>query len=267
MTRYILKRLLQGILTVWFIATATFFAMHAVPGDPLSGDKAMTERIRANLEAKYGLDKPLMTQYGIYLKNIAQGDFGISFTQENRKVNDIIREHFPVSATLGILAILFAGVGGILWGGPYRPLSQPFARYHHHVLGYSWHFCAQFCGSCIGPVEHGKSQHLRRLFNFAHRRMGHNLAYDCPVDGLGAKHNGLPHATYAFVDAGDYQLRFRAHRQSQRVTSDPNLFATSAAQCDLTGHHRPGTFNRRHHHRRVCRRNHFCDSRIRALFC
>lgn len=116
MTRYILKRLLQGILTVWFIATATFFAMHAVPGDPLSGDKAMTERIRANLEAKYGLDKPLMTQYGIYLKNIAQGDFGISFTQENRKVNDIIREHFPVSATLGILAILFAGVGGILWG-------------------------------------------------------------------------------------------------------------------------------------------------------
>ena len=75
MTRYILKRLLQGILTVWFIATATFFAMHAVPGDPLSGDKAMTERIRANLEAKYGLDKPLMTQYGIYLKNIAQGDF------------------------------------------------------------------------------------------------------------------------------------------------------------------------------------------------
>ena len=116
MTRYILKRLLQGILTVWFIATATFFAMHAVPGDPLSGDKAMTERIRANLEAKYGLDKPLMTQYGIYLKNIAQGEFGISFTQENRKVNDIIREHFPVSATLGILAILFAGVGGILWG-------------------------------------------------------------------------------------------------------------------------------------------------------
>jgi ABC-type dipeptide/oligopeptide/nickel transport system permease component len=116
MGRYALKRLLQGVITVWFIATATFFAMHAVPGDPLSSDKALTERIRANLEAKYGLDKPLFTQYLIYMKNISQGDFGISFTQENREVNDIIREHFPVSATLGILAIIFAGVGGVLWG-------------------------------------------------------------------------------------------------------------------------------------------------------
>lgn len=116
MWRYTFKRLMQGIITVWFIATATFFAMHAVPGDPLSGDKALTEKIRANLEAKYGLDKPVGTQYMIFLKNLAQGDFGISFTQENREVNDIIREHFPVSATLGILAIVFAGFGGVLWG-------------------------------------------------------------------------------------------------------------------------------------------------------
>ena len=116
MWRYTFKRLMQGIITVWFIATATFFAMHAVPGDPLSGDKALTEKIRANLEAKYGLDKPVGTQYMIFLKNLAQGDFGISFTQENREVNDIIREHFPVSATLGILAIVFAGLGGVLWG-------------------------------------------------------------------------------------------------------------------------------------------------------
>ena len=116
MWRYTFKRLIQGIITVWFIATATFFAMHAVPGDPLSGDKALTEKIRANLEAKYGLDKPVGTQYLIFLKNLAQGDFGICFTQENRQVNDIIREHFPVSATLGILAIMFAGLGGVLWG-------------------------------------------------------------------------------------------------------------------------------------------------------
>jgi ABC-type dipeptide/oligopeptide/nickel transport system permease component len=90
--------------------------MHAVPGDPLAGDKAMTPQIRANLEAKYGLDQPLGTQYLIYLGNIARGDFGISYTQENRRVNDIIREHFPISATLGILAIVFAGLGGVLWG-------------------------------------------------------------------------------------------------------------------------------------------------------
>jgi len=113
---FILKRLVQGIFTVWFIATATFFAMHNVPGDPLLNDRATTDAIRANLEAKYGLDKPVMTQYGIYLGNLLQGDLGISFTQENREVNDIIRDHFPVSAILGILAVLFAAAGGVLWG-------------------------------------------------------------------------------------------------------------------------------------------------------
>ena len=113
---YILKRLIQGVFTVWFIATATFFAMHNVPGDPLLNDRAMTAAIRANVEAKYGLDKPLTTQYVIYLSNLVRGDFGISFTQENRQVNDIIREHFPVSAILGILAVLFAAAGGVLWG-------------------------------------------------------------------------------------------------------------------------------------------------------
>ena len=116
MWRYTIKRLIQGVITVWFIATATFLAMHAVPGDPMSGDRAVSAEIRKNLEAKYGLDKPLAQQYVIYLGNLARGDFGISFTQQNREVNDIIREHFPVSATLGILAILFASLGGILWG-------------------------------------------------------------------------------------------------------------------------------------------------------
>ena len=113
---YILKRLIQGVITVWFIATATFFAMHNVPGDPLLNDRAMTAAIRSNVEAKYGLDKPLTTQYVIYLSNLVRGDFGISFTQENREVNDIIREHFPVSAILGILAVMFAAAGGVLWG-------------------------------------------------------------------------------------------------------------------------------------------------------
>lgn len=116
MLRYTIKRLVQGVITVWFIATATFLAMHSIPGDPLTSDKAVSEEIRKNLEAKYGLDKPLGEQYVIYLSNMLQGDFGISFSQENRSVNDIIREHFPVSATLGILAIAFAGLGGILFG-------------------------------------------------------------------------------------------------------------------------------------------------------
>jgi len=116
MLKYTLKRLLAGIITVWFIATATFIAMHSVPGDPLMNDKAVSEEIRRNLERKYGLDKSETEQYFIFLGNMLSGDFGISFTQQNRRVNDIIRDHFPVSATLGILAIVFAATGGILWG-------------------------------------------------------------------------------------------------------------------------------------------------------
>jgi ABC-type dipeptide/oligopeptide/nickel transport system permease component len=90
--------------------------MHAVPGDPLMNEKATTPEIRQNLAKKYGLDRPLPEQYVIFLSNMAQGDFGLSFTQQNRRVNDIIRDHFPVSAALGVLAIAFAAAGGILWG-------------------------------------------------------------------------------------------------------------------------------------------------------
>ncbi len=116
MYAYALKRVIQGVITVWFIATATFIAMHSVPGDPLINEKAVTEEIRRNLEERYGLDRPVFEQYLIYMGNMVRGDFGISFTQQNRSVNDIIREHFPVSATLGILAVVFAALGGVLWG-------------------------------------------------------------------------------------------------------------------------------------------------------
>ncbi len=113
---YTIKRLIAGVITVWFIATATFIAMHSVPGDPLMNDKAVSDEIRANLERKYGLDRPIHEQYFLFMGNMMRGDFGISFTQQNRQVNDIIRDHFPVSATLGVLAITFAALGGILWG-------------------------------------------------------------------------------------------------------------------------------------------------------
>ncbi len=116
MYAYTLKRLIQGVITVWFIATATFVAMHSVPGDPLLNERGVNAEIRRNLEERYGFDKPIFDQYLIYMTNMARGDFGISFTQQNRSVNDIIREHFPVSAALGVLAIVFAGLGGVLWG-------------------------------------------------------------------------------------------------------------------------------------------------------
>lgn len=115
MKKYVLGRLFQGVVTIFFLATVTFWAMHAIPGDPLLADK-MTEEIRHNLEVKYGLDKPVWQQYFIYMKNMTVGDFGISFTEKNRTVNDIIAQHFPISAVLGVLAIIYAALGGILFG-------------------------------------------------------------------------------------------------------------------------------------------------------
>ncbi|MCH8332486.1 ABC transporter permease subunit [Candidatus Sumerlaeota bacterium] len=117
MARYILQRIIIGIVALFTVSTATFFLMHAVPGDPLRQEKAMVESVRLNLEAHYGLDKPLLQQYVIYMKKMfLHGDFGISFKQANRSVNDSIKEHFWVSALLGVLALGFSLVFGVLLG-------------------------------------------------------------------------------------------------------------------------------------------------------
>lgn len=116
MLKYIIRRILVGLITVFAIATITFFGMHAVPGDPLLKGKALNPIVRKNLEEKYGLDQPLFIQYTRFLTNMLKGDFGISFTQQNRAVNSIIKDHFPVSALLGAFAILIAATGGIIGG-------------------------------------------------------------------------------------------------------------------------------------------------------
>ncbi|OQW46302.1 MAG: peptide ABC transporter permease [Proteobacteria bacterium SG_bin7] len=117
MFAYVIKRLVYGVATILILATLIFFLMHAAPGDPLLGEKASSPEIRANLVKHYGLDQPLLVQYGRFMYSVfIKWDFGISYAQKNRFVNDIIREHFPVSAVLGLLAIVMAAVGGILFG-------------------------------------------------------------------------------------------------------------------------------------------------------
>ncbi len=107
----------MGVMALLSIATITFFLMQAVPGDPLRQEKNVPESVRKNLEEKYGLNKPVLTQYVIYMKKMfLHGDFGISFKQENRTVNEIIKEHFPKSALLGIMALTFAICFGPLLG-------------------------------------------------------------------------------------------------------------------------------------------------------
>ena len=114
---YILKRLGLAILTVWVVITATFFIMHAVPGGPFLSEKATTPAVMAQLEAKYGLDKPLMEQYVTYLKDIVtKFDFGPSTKQRGRQVTDIIADGLKVSAKLGVIAAALALVMGIVLG-------------------------------------------------------------------------------------------------------------------------------------------------------
>ena len=115
MLKFILKRVVSAIVAVFVLITATFFLMHMVPGSPFLSER-MTDKVRANLEEKYGLDKPLTTQYVIYLKNLAQADMGTSLAKKGRTVLGIIEEKFPYSAKMGLLAIGLALLVGIPLG-------------------------------------------------------------------------------------------------------------------------------------------------------
>ena len=114
---YILKRVLLAILTVWVVITITFFVMRAVPGGPFMGEKAITAAAQAALEAKYGLDKPLMEQYFTYLKDVVtKFDFGPSLKQRGRMVIDIIGDGMKTSAKLGVIAAFLALIVGVVLG-------------------------------------------------------------------------------------------------------------------------------------------------------
>ncbi len=114
---YILKRIGLALLTIWIVITATFFAMHAIPGGPFQGEKAVNESVLKALEAKYGLDKPLIEQYGNYLKGIVtEFDFGPSLKKRGREVVDIIADGMKTSIKLGLIAASFALVIGVVLG-------------------------------------------------------------------------------------------------------------------------------------------------------
>ena len=114
---YILKRLALAIFTIWVVITITFFVMHAVPGGPFASEKAASPAVKAALEAKYGLDKPLGQQYWTYLKDIVtKFDFGPSLKQRGRMVVDIISDGMKTSAKLGIIAAVGSAIVGIVLG-------------------------------------------------------------------------------------------------------------------------------------------------------
>src|ERR687886_2220780 len=106
MLRYLVRRIVLMFAALAIICTATFFLMHLLPGSPFNDEK-LSDETRAQLEAKYGLDEPLMIQYATYMFNMARGDLGSSFYFEGRPVLEIILTRLPVSAFLGVQAVVF----------------------------------------------------------------------------------------------------------------------------------------------------------------
>lgn len=116
MTRYIIKRVILAALTIFLVATITFFLMNLVPGGPFVAEKSISAQAQAALNEKFGLDKPLIIQYKNYLFHALHGDFGLSLKQRGRTVTQIILSKFPVSARLGGISVLVALIIGIPLG-------------------------------------------------------------------------------------------------------------------------------------------------------
>ena len=113
--RYLARRIVLMFVALVIICTATFFLMRLLPGSPFNDEKLSNEA-RAQLEAKYGLDKPLGVQYATYVSNLARGDLGNSFYFEGRPVLEIILARLPISAFLSAQAVLFGLVAGLVLG-------------------------------------------------------------------------------------------------------------------------------------------------------
>jgi oligopeptide transport system permease protein len=116
MVRFILQKFAFMILSLFVLVTATFVLMNAVPGSPLQSEKATSPQVQENLEAYYGLDKPLIQQYGIYLNNLLHFDLGISMKKRFYSVNKIISDSFKYSLRLGIVSVITSVVAGCTLG-------------------------------------------------------------------------------------------------------------------------------------------------------
>lgn len=115
MGKYVVKRILLAILTILVISAITFFVMNAIPGGPFNSEKAASPAVLAALEARYNLDKPVPVQYVLYMKQLLQGELGVSL-KTGREITAIIGESFPISAKLGLTAAAVAIVIGLVLG-------------------------------------------------------------------------------------------------------------------------------------------------------
>lgn len=135
MFKFIVKRILEAIPTLFILITFSFFLMRLAPGSPFTSEKAYPPEVMANIEAKYHLNEPLYKQYFIYLKNLSQGDFGPSFKYKDQSVNDLLASAFPVSFKLGIVAFMISVTLGLL-AGTIAALKQN-SRWDYIVMSFA----------------------------------------------------------------------------------------------------------------------------------
>jgi len=137
MAAYVIRRILWSIPVLFCIVLVTFILARSIPGGPFDrvGDKSLPESVRQNLEAKYGLDKPIHIQFAEYIGDVLQGDLGPSFFYRGRTVNQIISQTFPISLQLGVLSIILAVIIGI-------PAGTLAALRHNTMIDYSSSFVA-----------------------------------------------------------------------------------------------------------------------------
>ena len=116
MINFVIKRCLSAIPTLFILITLSFFLMRFAPGNPFSSERQLSPEVLANINAKYGLDKPVFEQYVTYLKALLRGDLGPSFKYKDYTVNELVKTAFPVSAKLGVIAFVLAVFFGVLIG-------------------------------------------------------------------------------------------------------------------------------------------------------
>ena len=116
MLRFLVRRLVVAIPTLFVVITVAFFMMRAAPGSPFDNDRRLPPDIKANVERKFGMNRPLGVQYVNYLGGVLHGDFGPSLKYQDKTVLDVLRENYPVSLRLGLTAILIATVTGVSLG-------------------------------------------------------------------------------------------------------------------------------------------------------
>jgi oligopeptide transport system permease protein len=145
MTKFVLRRLMWLVVVLLVVSFITFALMHLVPGGPWDKEKQLAPQVIANLNQKYGLDKPFMLQYVNYMWGVAHGNLGVSYSYQDRGVTQIILEGLPKTATLGVLAFLLSIIIGI-------PLGMAAALRQNTSVDYVSVMFRQRSGVCFGYI-------------------------------------------------------------------------------------------------------------------